>query len=449
MLTCTQLFSALYGMLPEAKNYLTEGGFSPQASGYILIGGFLGGIFGIQIVSRFLHRFIPSHVVDCDHTHEGKDKDEGGAAASGLRDEDGDADEHSPLLSRENSTKRAPLSRSSTAETTLRSDAPSVAAISRRPSLQIRLTTRVSTLVSGGKATCDESGPCYGYSDPCGQECSKVFSRSPAQVRRQSSGNTNRQPTLLRSSTAPLARYTQPALDGVDEESQYPRNSDSQDRSASLPSARIRRSSNSLDMLDGHGIPNHHHDSNSRKRNVSTASTSAPPPNDPSQAHHHHVPTNAFMSIGLQTSIAIALHKLPEGFITFATNHVNPELGFAVFLALFIHNITEGFTMALPLYLALGSRVQAMLWSSLLGGISQPLGAGIAAIWFKVAGRSDMTPGESVYGVMFAVTAGIMTSVALQLFTESLGLTHNRTVCLLFAFVGMGILGLSFALTAS
>lgn len=213
-----------------------------------------------------------------------------------------------------------------------------------------------------------------------------------------------------------------------------------------------------------------------------------------SQSHHHHVPTNAFLSIGLQTSIAIALHKLPEGFITYATNHANSKLGFAVFMALFIHNITEGFAMALPLYLAIGSRAKAMLWSSLLGGVSQPLGAGVAALWFALAGRGDMAPGEGVYGAMFAITgnyllffpiflllvlfllaffvhrlperkdnvltasfhmlgncyelAGIMTSVALQLFSESLDLSHNRTICTSFAFLGMALLGSSFALTA-
>lgn len=59
-----------------------------------------------------------------------------------------------------------------------------------------------------------------------------------------------------------------------------------------------------------------------------------------------------------------------------------------------------------------------------------------------------MAPGERVYGGMFAVTAGVMTSVALQLFSESLGLTHNRNMCIVFAFLGMAILGISFALTA-
>lgn len=164
--------------------------------------------------------------------------------------------------------------------------------------------------------------------------------------------------------------------------------------------------------------------------------------------HHHHVPSNAFLSIGLQTSIAIALHKLPEGFITYATNHANPKLGFAVFLALFIHNITEGFAMALPLYLAINSRIKAMLISFVLGGLSQPIGAGVAAIWFKLAGHGDWAPSAGVYGAMFAITAGIMASVALQLFSESLDLTHSRTLCMVGAFTGMGILGFSSALTA-
>lgn len=178
---------------------------------------------------------------------------------------------------------------------------------------------------------------------------------------------------------------------------------------------------------------------------ASTSSTSETA-NDP--PHHHHVPTNAFLAIGLQTSIAIALHKLPEGFITYATNHANPKLGFTVFMALFIHNITEGFAMALPLYLAINSRWKAMFWSSLLGGVSQPLGAGVAALWFKIAGTGDAAPGDVVYGCMFAITSGIMASVALQLFSESLSLTHNRNLCTAFAFIGMCILGISFALTA-
>lgn len=106
--------------------------------------------------------------------------------------------------------------------------------------------------------------------------------------------------------------------------------------------------------------------------------------------------------------------------------------------------------MSLPLYLALNSRLKAILWSSLLGGASQPLGAGVAALWFKLANRTSMgQPTEATYGIMFALTSGIMSSVALSLFSESLQLSHNKQTCIAFAFLGMGILGLSFSLTAS
>lgn len=93
-----------------------------------------------------------------------------------------------------------------------------------------------------------------------------------------------------------------------------------------------------------------------------------------------------------------------------------------------------------------------MLISAVLGGVSQPLGAGVAAIWFKIQGRGrqDGTDEgmDTIYGCMFAVTAGIMAMVSLQLLGESLDMTNSRRLCFVSAFAGMGILGLSSALTA-
>jgi len=446
-------------MLPSAKNYLIKGGYAPGVAAYILIGCFLAGVVGIQILSRFLHHYIPSHVVDCDHTHETHEE------SGSEHESDDDTENHNghlhsseetPLLAREHThhkPKSSSRTRSATVETTQRQDELLVGApFSRRPSLQTRLTTRMSSFVTGVKAMCDEGGPCYGYSEPCGQECFKALSRSPTRsfLRRQSTG-PSRHPRVRRTPTHPLAQSVQTPPEELDEHGNGGLQ-DFQGHGKSNSHLKVSRGRQNRSRRSSHRptngmTPSKDEDleSGSRKRGLSATSN---PPADPAQAHHHHVPSNAFLSIGLQTSIAIALHKLPEGFITYATNHANPKLGFAVFMALFIHNITEGFAMALPLYLALGSRWKAMFWSSLLGGISQPLGAGVAAVWFKLAGSHDMTPGERIYGGMFAVTAGIMTSVALQLFSESLSLTHNRNICVAFAFVGMAVLGLSFALTA-
>lgn len=394
---------------------------------WILLAGFMGGFVGIQIVSRFLHRYIPSHVVDCDHHHgdafqhfshdhtrphshgsHGVDHHYSPLAKE-PRLANGQAVESTPLLGAEQDLYGGVLPQPATVNVAADGTASNGGdgeVASRRPSI-IGVQRRLMSFVKDTKANCDSSGPCYGYSDPCGRECFKNLAA-------KMSYNPRRVRTAHLSSTPDEAGHRSPSgRVGVITPPNVA------DRSMSEPIAETWETESGIS---------------------STADTEA--------QHHHHVPENSFMNIGLQTSIAIALHKLPEGFITYATNHASPTLGWSVFIALLIHNVTEGFALALPLFLALNSRFRAMLWASLLGGVSQPLGAGIAAAWFKIAGRSGNKPGEAIYGVMFAITAGIMTSVALQLFAESLSLNHNHKLCTAFAFIGMSIMGMSAALTA-
>jgi zinc transporter, ZIP family len=422
-------------MLPSSKDYLKKGGFSAPAAEWTRLGCFVAGFIGIQAISRFLHRFIPSHVVDCDHTHDGTPgesqnhsrthshgaHDHGRHRSRSVKQQAGTScktSEATPLLNGENGHSDGRVHPKSLRRASLRADVPLAprrhsSSMGRRPSM-MQVQSRVMSFVKDTKSNCDEGGPCYGYSDPCGQECFKrLYLNSPIRSRR---------PTLFRSTTTNMTNK-HPQVPEVPEEDSVGSHFDLNVASTSSYGTR--------DLLRDGGDQACESDEE-----------------DLEAQHHHHVPTNAFMDIGLQTSIAIALHKLPEGFITYATNHANPSLGFTVFMALFIHNITEGFAMALPLYLALESRFQAMFWSSLLGGLSQPIGAGIAAIWFKLARNTDHPPGFSVYGCMFAVTAGIMASVALALFVESLGANHNTQLCIASALVGMAILGMSTALTA-
>ncbi|KAF2477593.1 Zinc/iron permease [Lindgomyces ingoldianus] len=434
------IFSSLYSMLPSARSYLQKGGMKPKQASFALIGCFLIGALGISVLSRILHHYIPHSVVDCDHDHgdeeEGTKEPVDREPAGGYHDlvqnlpEDqqrttlafdgsGPEAERQPLVPGYGTINQHPQSRLS----------------ARRPSLQTQISTKVSQLVSGSKEFCDMHGQCFGYSDPCGQECFKIVQHArDVGSRTYPSRKPPTRPSGNRSVTMPHERLALPE-EGAEYSALTPTQSDPPTVGNSLETQPLINSNGYSHPLRKQ--PSHHSlDSSVRSHD--------------SHHHHHHVPTNVFLSIGLQTSIAIALHKLPEGFITYATNHANPSLGFSVFLALFVHNITEGFAMALPLYLAINSRWKAMFWSAILGGISQPLGAGIAALWFKIAGRKEggEEPGETAYGAMFAITAGIMAMVGLQLFGESLELTHSRKLCFASAFVGMGILGLSSALTA-
>lgn len=482
------LFSALYSMLPSAKKSLQDGGFSPTGAAWTLILCFLGGVIGIQIISRILHQFMPSHVVDCEHTHEDEAPKENGMPHDHDQDQDHNHD-HDPENGHVHSSPRpnrprksslpghmhqtesdrrtaprrtsyfgttAPLSHAGTVETvevhshqnTL--TVPERPAVASRPSLQQRMTDRISQLVSGKDGSCDCGGSCYGYSDPCGHECFKnVSARGGYRASVRLAGGTVR-PSVTKSLTTqsalPMSEST-PLLQEIAEESRPlpPRSARMSEPTAGERGVDVDLEQGLSDESSNTAIPgaDGHENRHAHLHKTNTNQSGSNP-----DVHHHHVPENAFLSIGLQTSIAIALHKLPEGFITYATNHANPKLGFSVFLALFMHNLTEGFALALPLYLAINSRWKAMVISFVLGGLSQPIGAGVAAIWFKLAGDGDWAPSEGVYGGMFAVTAGIMASVALQLFSESLDLTHSRMLCMVGAFTGMGILGISSALTA-
>lgn len=432
-----QIFSSLYSMLPSAKNYLQKGGLSPKLATLILIGSFLAGALVIAVVSQILHRYIPHSVVDCDHEH--------GDEGEGKQDDVHADHDHSRPGSRPMEEQWNSALENSLASYGSTDHGQPPRTLSRRPSLHTQISTKVSQLVTGSKQFCDENGKCFGYSDPCGNECFRNIQHDRPRLLHSATGKIPTRPLGSRTQTLPAER--QPLLTSITNLQ------DVDERSPLTPtasvSATMENSQASLHSSNGNGHRPSVHSIHKRPSQNSLDSHASAT----SHVHHHHVPTNAFLSIGLQTSIAIALHKIPEGFITYATNHANPRLGFSIFLALFIHNITEGFAMALPLYLAINSRWRAMFWSALLGGVSQPLGAGVAALWFKIANKragedGEGEPSEMVYGIMFAVTAGIMAMVSLQLLGESLDLTHSRRLCFISAFAGMGILGLSSALTA-
>lgn len=428
-------------MLPSCKRYLLKAGWSPHASAYALIGLFLAGVIVIRIVSGLFHRFIPSHVVDCAHTHEPEPDPERGPEVEEepARQADIDADfntERTPLLKR-----IEPRSLRSTPAVLQRTGSPDdpdpvAKSMHKKEPLRYRLTRQISLLIGGTKPLCDENGPCYGFSQTCGGECTKTISQTPGEGR-----------------SRPLRHHKSMSLQ---QNPEWPHDDEQSEIPSRWPSSHGRALSEGAQRFAYADTGS----SSQSELNESRCKTPDAPPSEhqllirqqqeeeQQQAqHHHHVPQNAFLSIGLQTSLAIALHKLPEGFITYATNHASHSLGMSVFFALFIHNISEGFALALPLYLALHSRWKAMFWASLLGGVSQPAGAGLAALWIWC---SQEVSGEywGVYGALFAATAGIMTSVALQLFSEGLALTHKRGLGIGFAIGGMGLMGLSFALTA-
>ncbi|KAH3670270.1 hypothetical protein WICMUC_004923 [Wickerhamomyces mucosus] len=157
--------------------------------------------------------------------------------------------------------------------------------------------------------------------------------------------------------------------------------------------------------------------------------------------HHHQIttPISKLFSIGLQTCLALTLHKLPEGFITYATSKADPKLGITIFVSLALHNIVEGFTMALPLYLALNSKFKAFLITFFLGGLSQPIGALVAHLILRDE-KLDEQQSSYIFGILIAITSGFLTIISLQLFTSSIGFGGSPNVVIIWCLLGMIII---------
>lgn len=168
------------------------------------------------------------------------------------------------------------------------------------------------------------------------------------------------------------------------------------------------------------------------------------------EIHHHHISTrySHLFSIGLQTAFAIAVHKIPEGFLTFATSHANKDLGLTVFLSLAIHNVAEGFTIAFPLYLALGSRTVAVAAAFVLGGLSQPLGALLA--WLLLHDAAPVLDSRSnlVFGTIVGVTAGFLSIIGFQMYGTAVSFGGNQRLTMFSAFAGIAFIGFGYTLTA-
>lgn len=164
--------------------------------------------------------------------------------------------------------------------------------------------------------------------------------------------------------------------------------------------------------------------------------------------HHHHIitPLSRLLSIGLQTILAITLHKFPEGFIMYSTSKANPTLGLTIFLSLAIHNFVEGFTMCLPLYLALKSRLKLILISGLIGGMAQPLGAVIAWLFFKNKNLNSTDSLNILFGNLMALTSGFLSIIGFQMFASALGFGGTQRYVLIWLCIGIALIGSSYIL---
>lgn len=134
--------------------------------------------------------------------------------------------------------------------------------------------------------------------------------------------------------------------------------------------------------------------------------------------------------IGLFSMIAIMLHNIPEGIITFILTSNDIKLGLFMGLSIAIHNIPEGISIMMPIYYGTGNLKKAFLFT-LVAGLSEPFGG----VLFYLLFRNYIN--DILLGILFAFVSGIMIYLALgKLLSKSLE-KENSTLTLFCFMIGV------------
>lgn len=117
--------------------------------------------------------------------------------------------------------------------------------------------------------------------------------------------------------------------------------------------------------------------------------------------------------VGILTMLALMIHNLPEGILTFMTSMIDLNLGLNIGIAIMLHNIPEGIAIAIPIYYSTKSKKKAFK-ATFLSGLSEPLGALLAFLFlYKYISNS-------IISVILLFVAGLMISISINdIFNEA------------------------------
>ncbi|MFI3295425.1 MAG: zinc transporter ZupT [Rikenellaceae bacterium] len=149
--------------------------------------------------------------------------------------------------------------------------------------------------------------------------------------------------------------------------------------------------------------------------------------------HNQSFRERKMMRMGLMTALVIGIHNFPEGLATFIAALEDPQIGVAIAGAIAIHNIPEGIAVAIPIFIATGSRRRAF-FSSFLSGLAEPIGA--------VVGYMILMPfmSDTLLGVVFGGVAGIMVYISLDELLPAAQQWGEHHISIWGLIVGMAIM---------
>lgn len=140
----------------------------------------------------------------------------------------------------------------------------------------------------------------------------------------------------------------------------------------------------------------------------------------------------SLFKVGILSMIAIILHNIPEGIVTFIVSNKNIMLGMSICIAIALHNIPEGISIAVPIYYSTKSKKKAIFYT-FLASLSEPFGAILTGL-FLINYVNDI-----VLGLLFAFIAGVMIQISSGKLLPT-GNGYNKKLSLIFFIVGFIIM---------
>lgn len=142
-----------------------------------------------------------------------------------------------------------------------------------------------------------------------------------------------------------------------------------------------------------------------------------------------YIPTNnnKLYRVGVISMLAIILHNIPEGIVTFIAINTNIKLGITLFVAIALHNIPEGISISIPIYYGTNNKKKALFYT-FISGISEFIGAIITYLFLQKYINDNTT-----LSLLFSVIGGLMIHISLyELIPTSLKYKNNKLTALAF-----------------
>ena len=128
--------------------------------------------------------------------------------------------------------------------------------------------------------------------------------------------------------------------------------------------------------------------------------------------------------------LAIMMHNIPEGIVTFVATNAEVKLGIYLAIAIAMHNIPEGISIALPIYYGTKNKFLTFIYT-FIASLSELLGALIAFIFLPPRINNLFM------GIIFSVISGLMLQISLFELLPNALKEKNKILSLLFFVIGV------------